>query len=147
MIATAALTSFIAALFSMMNPIGNLGVVAGITQGRTTAQGRRIAWICAFAVAVTLLIVTWTGVYVLHFFGISVESLRAAGGVIILLIGLNMLFNRSDHNQSAKELDDAANQTSIAIVPMTIPLVAGPGASSCRASASSSAGATLSSAA
>ena len=127
MIATAALTSFIAALFSMMNPIGNLGVVAGITQGRTPAQGRRIAWICAFAVAVTLLIVTWTGVYVLHFFGISVESLRAAGGVIILLIGLNMLFNRSDHNQSAKELDDAANQTSIAIVPMTIPLVAGPG--------------------
>ena len=73
------LTSFIAALFSMMNPIGGVGVFAGLTADRQGNQGRRIAWACAVAVAITLLIVTWGGSLVLGFFGITVDSLRAAG--------------------------------------------------------------------
>jgi multiple antibiotic resistance protein len=57
MMLEAALTSFIATLFSMMNPVGNVGVFAGMTTGRPRAEVRQIAWKCAFAVAVTLLIV------------------------------------------------------------------------------------------
>lgn len=127
MLPTAELTSFIAALFSMMNPIGNLGVFAGMTSDRSESEARRIAWVCAVAVAITLLTVAWTGSLLLQFFGISVDSLRAAGGVIVLVIGLHMLFNRSEHKHSTEELEDAKQRASIAVVPMAIPMVAGPG--------------------
>jgi multiple antibiotic resistance protein len=122
------LTSFVAALFSMMNPVGNVGVFAGMTADRPRgAEARRIAWTCAGAIAVTLLIVAWSGPRLLEFFGITIDSLRAAGGVIVLLIGLHMLFNKSEHKHSPAELEDAESRASIAVVPMTIPIVAGPG--------------------
>ena len=63
----------------------------------------------------------------LDFFGVTVDSLRAAGGVIVLLIGLQMLFNKSGHKESYAELEDAQTRESIAVVPLAIPLVAGPG--------------------
>ena len=79
------------------------------------------------AIAITLLIVTWTGSAVLAFFGINVDSLRAAGGVIVLIIGLHMLFNKSEHKQTETEREDAQTRSSIAVVPIAIPIVAGPG--------------------
>ena len=127
MMPEAALTSFIAALFSMMNPIGNVGIFASMTAERTDAEARRIAWTCAGATVVTLLVVTWTGPLLLDFFGITVNSLRAAGGVIVLLIGLHMISNRTGHQHSPGEVEDAKERESIGVVPLAIPIVAGPG--------------------
>jgi multiple antibiotic resistance protein len=123
----AALTSLVATLFSMMNPLGNLGVFAGMTSDRSADEARRIAWTCAAAVAITLLVVTWTGSFLLQLFGISVDSLRTAGGIIVLLIGLHMLFNKAEHKHTPQELEDAKQRSSIGIVPLAIPIVAGPG--------------------
>ncbi len=128
MMTEAALTSFIATLFSIMNPIGNVGVFAGMTADRPGAKARHIAWTCAGAVAITLLIVAWSGSLLLTFFGITVDSLRAAGGVIVLLIGLHMLSNKSEHQHSPTEVEDAKTRASIGVVPLAIPIVAGPGA-------------------
>ena len=127
MIQEAALVSFIAALFSMMNPIGNVGVFVDLTAERPRNEAVRIAWTCAFAVTVTLLIVNWSGTVLLNFFGITIDSLRAAGGVIVLLIGLQMLSNKSEHKGSSAEHEDAKSRASIAVVPLAIPIVAGPG--------------------
>lgn len=127
MLPEAALTSFIATLFSMMNPIGNLGVFVGLTTDRSDAEARRIAWTCAGAVVTTLLIVVWSGSLLLQFFGISLDSLRAAGGIIVLMIGLHMLWNRSGHKQSPGELEDGKPRASVGVVPLAIPVVAGPG--------------------
>ncbi len=127
MLNEAELTSFIAALFSMMNPIGNLGVFVGVTSDRTTAEAQRVAWTCAGSVAIILLIFAWSGTLLLDFFGITVDSLRAAGGIIVLLIGLHMLFNKSEHQHSPAELEDAKPRASIGVVPLAIPVVAGPG--------------------
>ena len=127
MIPEAALVSFVAALFSIMNPIGNLGIFAGLTADRPVGQVRGAAWTCAFATIVALLIVAWTGSLLLDFFGITVDTLRAAGGLIILLIGLHMLGNNHVHITSQREKDDAHTRTSIGVVPMAIPIVAGPG--------------------
>jgi len=125
--AETALTAFIAALFSIMNPIGNVGIFAGMTADRDAAEAKMIAWKCAAACAITLMIVIWTGGELLGFFGITVNQLRAAGGIIVLLIGLHMLFNKSEHKTSAAETEDAKARESIAVVPLAIPLVAGPG--------------------
>ena len=122
-----ALITFVAALFSMMNPIGNVGVFAGMTADRDAADARRVAWMCAGAIAVTLLVVTWTGGALLKFFGINVHELRAAGGVIVLLIGLSMLRIDNSHRQTSSEAKADAERDQIAIVPLAIPIVAGPG--------------------
>lgn len=127
MLPEAALTSFLAALFSMMNPIGNVGIFAGMTADRPAVEARRTAWTCAAAVAITLLVVAWSGPLLLKFFGITVDALRAAGGIIVLVIGLHMLFNKSEHKHSSGELRDAKQRESIAVVPLAIPIVAGPG--------------------
>jgi multiple antibiotic resistance protein len=127
MITEAALMSFVATLFSMMNPIGNIGVFAGMTADRSGGESRKIAWSCATSVAITLLIVVWAGPQLLAFFGVTVDTLRTAGGLIVLLIGLHMLFNKSEHKHSPQELEDAQARSSIAVVPLTIPIVAGPG--------------------
>jgi multiple antibiotic resistance protein len=127
MITEAALVSFIAALFSMMNPIGNLGLFASLTRDRSGGDAVRVAWSCAFASAITLLVVAWYGAQLMGLFGITVDSMRAAGGVIVLMIGLQMLMNVSAYSSSATELIDARSRDSIAIVPLAIPIVAGPG--------------------
>lgn len=127
MLSHAALVSFIAALFSMMNPIGNAGVFASMTEDRTITEARSIARNCSVAITITLLIVTWGGPQLFKFFGVTVDSLRAAGGIIVLMIGLHMLFNKSEHSRTSSELEDTGAQDSIAVIPLAIPMVAGPG--------------------
>jgi multiple antibiotic resistance protein len=92
MIPEAVLSSLIAALFSMMNPIGSVGVFAGMTAQRPADEVRQTAWATTGGIAVTLLIVTWAGSNLLAFFGITNDSLPAAGGIIVVVIGLHMLF-------------------------------------------------------
>ena len=99
MITEATLASFMAALFSMMNPVANVGVFAGMTLNRPEHEVRRIAWTCAVAVVITLLVVAWSGSLLLQFFGITVDSLRAAGGLIILLIGLVVIGFGNEHTR------------------------------------------------
>jgi multiple antibiotic resistance protein len=106
---------------------GNTGIFAGMTKGRPIKESKQTAWTCAVAVTITLLLVTWVGPLLLRFFGVTVDTLRAAGGIVVLIIGLHMLFNKSEHKQTSDELQDAANRPSIAVVPLAIPIVAGPG--------------------
>ena len=127
MLTEAELASFVAALISISNPIGAVAVFAGLTSHRDAAECRRIAWSTALAVAITLLVVTWMGSLAMSLFGITVDTLRAAGGLIVLLIGIHMLFNKSEHKQTESELDDSKGGGSIAVVPMAIPMIAGPG--------------------
>lgn len=127
MMTSTALLSFVAALFAIMNPVGNIGVFASLTEGRSREEGRHAALICAISSAITLLIVTWAGDIVLKFFGISVDSLRVAGGLIVLLIGLSMLANNDAHRHTKPERDDAKTRPSVGVVPLAIPIVAGPG--------------------
>ncbi|WP_166416883.1 MarC family protein [Cochlodiniinecator piscidefendens] len=124
---TTELIGFLAALFSMMNPIGNVGIFAGMTGNKPPAAVRAIARKTAIAAAITLLVVIWAGGAILKLFGITVDEIRTAGGLIVLLIGLHMLFNKSEHKTSEAETADANNNDSIAVVPLAIPLLAGPG--------------------
>lgn len=127
MISDAFIMSFAATLFSMINPIGSMGIFASMTSDRPSDEAKHISIVCSLTVLATLLVVAWIGTSILDFFGISIASLQAAGGVIIFIIGLNMLFNKSDHKTSEDEFNDARNRLSIAVVPLGIPIVAGPG--------------------
>ena len=108
-------------------PHRQCGYLRWVNGGRDEAQTKRTAWTCAVAVAIILLVVTWTGSLLLDFFGITVDALRAAGGVIVFLIGLNMLNNNKSHQHTPAEHEDAKSRPSVAVVPLAIPIVAGPG--------------------
>jgi multiple antibiotic resistance protein len=129
MLTSGALATFAVALLTITNPIGNLAIFASLTGDRDDAQKKAIATKSALAVALILVIVTWSGSYILDLFGISVPAFQTAGGLIILLLGLAMLHSQtSAMHHTPDEQAAAETKDEIAVVPMAIPIVAGPGA-------------------
>lgn len=114
--------SFFVALFAIMDPIGNAAIYLSLTSNSKSAEQKKIARNCINAVAVILLVTVWGGAYLLELFGISTAALTVAGGIIVFLIGLNML---NSDSSSSSSTDSGA--TNLGVVPLAIPLVAGPG--------------------
>lgn len=114
-------------MFLVANPIGNLPIYLSFTSG-DRREDLAIARSCAFTVAITLLLSDWVGKALLRAFGISVEAFQAAGGLILLLIGLSMLRSETSaihHDPDSVERD--AESALKGVVPLGIPLIAGPG--------------------
>jgi multiple antibiotic resistance protein len=111
-------------LFAMMNPIGNAAIFLSLTSSETNAAQKKIARTCANAVAIVLIVTVWLGGYILELFGITTQALTVAGGVVVLLIGLQMMGSISSSSST-----DSGN-TNLGIIPLAIPLIAGPGAMS-----------------
>lgn len=126
---TTQLTTFAIAMIAVTNPIGNLAIFASLTAGRPDAERRATAVTCAIAVLVIFLVVTWAGNLILKAFGITVPAFEGAGGLIVLLLGLSMLHSKTSAMHHTKaEADEAQEKDSIGVVPLAIPIVAGPGA-------------------
>jgi multiple antibiotic resistance protein len=123
------LVTFATAMVTILNPIGNTALFAGLVSERSEGERRAIAWRCTLAVVVILVVSIWLGAAVLHGFGVSVASLEAAGGLVIALIAVSMLHSRqSGIHASGEGQETPAPTESIAIVPLAMPIVAGPGA-------------------
>jgi multiple antibiotic resistance protein len=122
------LLRFAAALFAIMNPLGNTAIFLSVTAERSPAERNRIAWTTAVAVLITLLVTALLGEQILALFGISLGAFRTAGGVIILLIALAMLHARqSGVHHSAQEETEGQHKDDPAVFPLAIPMIAGPG--------------------
>lgn len=124
------------ALFALVDPIGNVPIFAAATAGATLRQRLSVsALICLFIVAF-LTFFFFTGLGLLQFFGISLAAFRIAGGILLLLLGLDMA--REDFIKSFADTDavhDAKDVRGYArrrfqrlIVPFAMPLLIGPGA-------------------
>jgi multiple antibiotic resistance protein len=120
---------FAAALFAILNPIGNTAIFLSVTSERSTAERQKIALTTSLAVLITLLVTAVVGQKILDLFGISVGSFRVAGGIIILLLALSMLHARPSgvHHSPAEEAD-GREKDNPAVFPLAIPVIAGPGA-------------------
>lgn len=114
-------------LVTIANPIGNLPIYLSFTSGRRS-EDLALARACALTVATTLLLACWLGPQLLGFFGIRLGAFQAAGGLIVLLIGLAMLrsqASRMHHDYESADRDQGS--ATRGIVPLGIPLMAGPG--------------------
>ena len=121
--------TFAVTLLTIVNPIGSLALFTGIAGDRPLGEQKTIARTAGLAVAVILVVVTWTGAGILAFFGVTPAGLQAAGGTILILLGLSMLRSETPRIKATrKERVDAHDRESIAIVPLAIPITAGPGA-------------------
>ena len=115
------------AIFTIANPIGNLPIYLSFTNGERR-RDRAIARSASATFLVALLLSTWIGNGLLEFFGISRAAFQAAGGLIVVLIGLSMLRSQpapEHHNPATEEADQDSPVKGI--VPLGIPLLAGPG--------------------
>lgn len=123
------LVNFFIGLLIICNPLSALPALLRLTQDHTLEEKRKIAMTTALAVAIILLIVTWVGSPLLSVIGIRIAAFQFAGGLIILLLALSMLnAQQSRMKQTMAEEQEASDQSSIAIIPLAMPLIAGPGA-------------------
>lgn len=120
---------FLAALLAIVNPIGAIPVFIDLTSGQNGTQRRRTGFSAAITTFVVLIIVLLTGETFLRFFGISIGSFRVGGGILILLMAISMMHAKMSRvRQTEEEARYSAEQDSVAVVPLGIPLLAGPGA-------------------
>ncbi len=117
----ALMTEVFVTLFVIMDPIGTIPVFLALTGGRSEAAMRRAAW---QAVAVSLGVIVafaFFGQQILAYLNISLPALQLAGGLLLLLIALQLLTGQE------QEATAGAN-TNVALVPLGTPMMAGPGA-------------------
>jgi multiple antibiotic resistance protein len=119
----------LASIFVIVNPIEATMVFVSLTSGMASDEKRRISMrttSVAFAIA---LLFALAGDFVLHLFGISVDSLRVAGGILLFLVAIDMLRGgRYQRKVTEAELRDANHREDISVFPLATPLLTGPGA-------------------
>jgi multiple antibiotic resistance protein len=122
------LQSFIT-IFSIVNPVGAIPIFVSLTSDLDARDSRRTAMVASLCLFLCLSIFAFAGRLILGTFGIQLAAFRAGGGVLLLLMALNMLSaSTSRVKQSPAELAEAMDRDSVGVVPLGIPLLAGPGA-------------------
>ncbi len=124
------------ALFALVDPIGNIPIFAAATAGASVRQRLSVSGLICIFIVVFLAFFFFTGLGLLQFFGISLAAFRIAGGILLLLLGLDM--TREDFLKMFADVDavkDAQEDRGYArrrfqrlVVPFAMPLLIGPGA-------------------
>ena len=120
----------LATLFATVSPIDLSAVFAALTRYTTEQQRRQIAYRAVLVAACVLLSFALLGEVLLAALGISIAALKTAGGVILLLIGIDMVFGKQSSNAYQTQdtvLNDRTSGPDISIFPLAMPLIAGPG--------------------
>jgi multiple antibiotic resistance protein len=117
------------ALFVIANPIGAVPVFITLSTSHTSEERKRITNMTAATVAAVLVVSIFVGQPLLNLFGISLPSFRVGGGILIMLMAIAMMQAQPSRAQrTPEEAAEAVTKDDIAVVPLGIPLVAGPGA-------------------
>lgn len=124
---TAYMITALVTLFVVIDPIGIAPLFLALTTGMTPAQRRRIALRAVSVAGGVLALFAFFGEALLGFVGISMAAFRIAGGILLFLTALDMLFERrTKRREDRTEEEDPSNDPSV--FPLAIPLIAGPGA-------------------
>ncbi len=121
--------NYFVSLLVITNPLSALPAILRITRNQTTAQKEHTALITTLSIGIILLLSTWIGTPLLAILGISIPSFQVAGGFVLLTIAFSMLqATESSIKQTPEEQKEKIAKDSGAIVPLAIPIIAGPGA-------------------
>ncbi len=118
-------------LLAIVNPLAIVPFFIHYTQGFDRAQRQRTIWVSAFSAFTVISVSALLGLQILSFFGISLASFQVGGGLLLLMSALNMLNAQpAEAKPITHEMEDgaekAARGASVAVVPLTIPLLTGP---------------------
>jgi multiple antibiotic resistance protein len=110
--------------FAIMNPIANTPIFIALVEGKDKQEKEKVArtaTITAFVIVVTLII---AGKYIFELFGMTIPAFKITGGILIFYVGFEMLMSQKSKINSNKSEEESHN---IAISPLAIPILAGPG--------------------
>jgi len=114
-------------LLAIVNPLAIVPFFIHYTRDFTREQRQRTIWIASFSTFVVIATSALLGLQILAFFGITLASFQVGGGMLLLTSALSMLNAQpAEAKSNADEMQDAAARASIAVVPLTIPLLTGP---------------------
>ena len=116
-------------LLAVVDPIGIVPIVSAMTARTAASELRSIEKTVVFSVTTILFMALFFGENLLRFFGISINSFQVSGGILLMLMAISMLQAKvSATVQTEDEFQEGEAKPSIAVVPLSIPLLAGPGA-------------------
>lgn len=119
----------LSSIFFLVDPFAALPTFLAVTEGDNAKRRRLTAWKASLTALVVLSAFAIAGQYIFRMFGITLPAFEIAGGIILLLIGLDMLAaKRSPTQESTEEATEARVKEDAGIVPLGIPMLAGPGA-------------------
>lgn len=125
---TFAATSF-ATIFAIVNPFAAAPIFVAITPTDSDENRRRMARVASIVAGGVLLFFAVMGNRVFEFFGITTPAFRAAGGLLLLVIAIEMMRAKENHKSpSPEERQEGIDKADVAVTPLAIPLLAGPGA-------------------
>ena len=117
------------ALLAIVNPFGGIPIFISATQGWSARDRARTSRTVAFTVFGVLALAGFFGDRLLEFFNVSIGSFMVGGGILLLLLAISMLqAKESPIRQTQEEVVEAADREAVGVVPLGIPLLAGPGA-------------------
>jgi multiple antibiotic resistance protein len=118
----------VSSIFFLVDPFAALPTFLAVTAGASQARRRKVALKASTTAWVALSAFALLGRYLFKMFGITLPAFEIAGGIILLLIGLDMLeAKRSPTQEVSGDAEEAASKEDAGIVPMGIPMLAGPG--------------------
>jgi multiple antibiotic resistance protein len=117
------------ALFSIVNPVGAALIFNEVMDGRPREDRHRMAARIGIYSTVVLLVSLWLGSYVLNFFGVSLEALRIAGGLVVAIRAWELLMQPGSHEERKASAAAPAQEAGddVAFFPLTMPFTTGPG--------------------
>jgi len=125
---TFAIGTFVA-IFAIVNPIGATTFFVALTKGYTKKLRRRVVDKAVLAATLTLVVFAFVGNYIFLFFGTSIPAFRIAGGILLFSVGYSMIQGERPKSQlTAQDQKDALEKEMVGVVPLGIPMLAGPGA-------------------
>ncbi len=120
--------SAVISIFVMADPFGNIPIFLGLTGGMSGTERRYVITKASVIGAVILLVFALAGKPFMDLLGISLNSLRIAGGILLLLIAFDMLMGSETRTKKTDGPQEEEDFDSIAVTPMATPLITGPGA-------------------
>src|SRR4051794_5557606 len=114
-------TEVFVTLVVIMDPIGTIPLFLALTSGRTVRARRRLAWQAVVVAAGVIAAFALFGQQILRYLGITVPALQGAGGLLLILVALELLTGKQDRPEDVPNVN-------VALVPLGTPLLAGPGA-------------------
>ncbi|HBC57003.1 MAG TPA: MarC family transcriptional regulator [Gammaproteobacteria bacterium] len=123
------INSFIV-LFSVVDPIGVAWLFAAMTKGTERSAQRKMALRATLFAGGILLLFLFSGTVLLDWFGITIPAFRIAGGVLLFLLSIDMIFARHSglRSTTTTEQAEAIHKQDVSVFPLAFPLLAGPGA-------------------
>lgn len=116
------------AIFTIVNPLGAVGPFLAMTARDSDEKKRSTAKRACLFAAITLAVCAATGSFIFTFFGITLPALKIAGGALLFLVGIDMLNARESRSKATEEeREEGALKEDIAIFPLGLPLLCGPG--------------------